>query len=762
MAEATFLGHSANDLGEVELLRDHLRTVAERAAGFANVFGMSDEARIAGLLHDLGKYGDRFQRRLRGTEQGVDHWSQGAWEALRRYRQSGIAVALAVGGHHVGLQKADKDSLGATNPVALKVRHPFQLSLPDEDEKTLVERLEGDALSLPASMAIGNPTQQPSAAWMLRTRMLFSALVDADFLETEAHFAATAGHPRPYRKQAPVLNGAAALDATLRYIEELAASSVASEEVNSVRRDLLAECMAAAARPPGLFTLTAPTGSGKTLAMLAFALKHAVLHGLRRVVTVIPYLTIIEQTAAEYRRALEGLLGDEGVLEHHSLAGTRDGGGAGDRGDDQGELDRRRRELSENWDAPVVVTTSVQLLESLFANRPSTCRKLHRLANSVILFDEVQTLPSRLAVPTLGALSELAACFGSTIVFATATQPAFGHLDSVVRDHSVHGWAPQEVTRPDTRLFERTRRCSVEWPDLEKRISWDELAPRLVESGSCLCIVNVKRHAVELAAAVTGLATAGRLFHLSTSMCPVHRQRALDDVRTRLVNRMPTILVSTQCVEAGVDVDFPAVFRAFGPLDAIAQAAGRCNRHGRLDGPGHVVVFLPEDDKYPPGGGYGQAASVTRMILRERGASGMDLNDPALFDGYFRRLYDLTRPENLNQALVDGIKCKDFPAVAAGYRLIDQDTVNVLVPYDTMAWEALREDLVRLGRLTRGWLARARPHTINVFRNTIEHTPNLQLAPIWKGGAADDWFICTQPGDYDPLLGYRPKDNFTI
>lgn len=754
-----FLAHSANHAGRTETQCEHLSAVALRASGFAASFGQSEVARVTGLLHDLGKYSARFQNRLQGKETGVDHWSSGAWAALMNYHNQGLAPALAIAGHHIGLQQADRDSLRSLAPDVLRAHHPLNLRVPEEDSQVLLVRLEQDGLALPTSLGRCDETG-PSASWMLATRFLFSALVDADFLETEAHFEGTPTIPRMYRSEALALAPEDALDHVLTYIESLERDPHVDGRVLALRQDLLRACLAAASSLPGLFTLSAPTGTGKTLAMLSFALKHAALNHLDRIIVVVPYLTIIEQTACAYRRALGLGQQQDYLLEHHSLAGAQ--GETSNQAqllsDSEEATERQRRMLAENWDAPLVLTTSVQFLESLFANRPSACRKLHRLAKSVIMFDEVQTLPTRLALPTLAALADLTtARFGSTVMLATATQPAFSHLDQKVRVHSLAGWQPREVVPSDLRLFDRARRVTVAWPDLDKPLSWLQLAEELRQSGSALCVVNLKRHAQALVDLLAPSMPRDSMFHLSTSMCPAHRQRVLDTVRTRLTKREPCLLISTQCIEAGVDVDFPAVFRAFGPLDAIAQAAGRCNRNGTMGMAGSVTVFLSEDDVYPAGGGYRQAAAVTRALLRQRGPEGMDINDPGLFHTYFTQLYDLTRPEDLNQDLLEAIKAKDFAAVAKYYRVIDQDAANVLVPYDPTAWAALREELRRKGALTRDWTRRAAPHSVSVFRAEVRDTPNLQAAPLGKGGFSEDWFIALHEEDYNSVTGFRPR-----
>lgn len=749
----TFLAHSANRMGCEDPLRDHLSAVAERAAGFARAFGAEGEAFLAGLLHDLGKYGDLFQKRLRGEEQLIDHWSPGAWVALQRYRELGIASALAVLGHHVGLQNAQSDHLRSIDPARWDPALHDGRRLSEVNSDVLLRRLEADGLALVAPQSSIYNHADKAVSAMLDVRMLFSTLVDADFIETEAFFGAI-GSEKSYRVPGPVLDPQRALEVLSTHIASLARQSRAAKAVNRVRADVLDACLAAAARPQGQFTLTAPTGSGKTLSMLAFALKHAAIHNLRRVVVVIPYLSIIDQTAEQYRRILEPVFGPEYVCEQHSLAGTR---GEDDVEDRDGD---RRHELTENWDAPLVITTSVQMLESLFANRPSACRKLHRLARSVIIFDEVQTLPASLAVPTLAALSRLTERYGASVVFASATQPAFGHLDGHLKKWCSLGWQPTEIVPAQLKLFARLQRTEVEWPAPGMRLSWDELAERLASEDcrQALCVVNLKRQALLLFEKLRDrLGDDTGLFHLSTSMCPEHRRATLDGIRRRLEkeNGAPCRLISTQCIEAGVDVDFPVAFRAWGPLESVAQVAGRCNRNGRRP-VGRLRVFVPEDDAYPDGG-YRRAAGVARLLAASR---ALNIDDPELYAEYYRQLYAIARPQNRSEDLLDAITRRDFIAVAKHYRLIPDATISVLVPYDQSVYDELA-GLVRREGISRTWIRRARPHTISVYRGR-------RSAPIWdwlepvrcgRDRESDEWFIYLRSDHYDAKVGLQPPES---
>jgi CRISPR-associated endonuclease/helicase Cas3 len=762
-----YYAHSATRREDWEPLAEHLAAVAGLAARFAEPFGAAEEARFAGLLHDLGKYSDTFTRRLEGGPSGLDHWSAGAWAALERARNDGVAAALAIHGHHVGLGVCDGAFLRGLDPAALAVRHPLGLCLTERDVGALLGRLAADGLSLPPSAPSLLDAQAPDVAAMLDVRMLFSALVDADYLATEAHFAGEAAGEKRWRPAGEALAPEAALADLLAAAAALGRESAAAPEVLALRADLLAACLAAAELTPGLFTLSAPTGGGKTLAMLAFALAHAARHGLRRVIVALPYVSILEQTAGVYRRLLAPRFGPGCVLEHHSLAGTREVGGRREP-DGESAAELRRRLLAENWDAPLVVTTTVQLLESLFGHRPRACRKLHRLAGSVVLLDEAQTLPVELVVPTLAALARLAARYGSTVVFATATQPAFDQLDREVRRLAGVGWAPREIAPAGLGLFSRVRRTGTAWR-VAAPLAWEELAREVGGRSRALVVVNLKRHAAELAR-LLATSRGDDLFHLSTNLCPAHRERVLAAVRGRLDAGAPCLLVATQCVEAGVDVDFPAVYRALAPLDSIAQAAGRCNRHDLLGRLGEVVVFRPADEGYPPGG-YGRAARLTATLLAQRGEAAMDLQSPALFREYYRQLYELIgvgeeeagRAKELRRA----IGGRDFPEVARRYRLIDKDAVEVLVPYDGDAFAALSAELEREGHLTAGWVRRARPHAVSLYRPGEDDSVRAILDPVpLARGAKDrasDWFRLIDPGAYDrDLLGLQRKDDLWI
>ncbi|MDW8426460.1 MAG: CRISPR-associated endonuclease Cas3'', partial [Meiothermus sp.] len=688
----TYWAHSHKDRSRWQPMREHALQVARMAQEKAASFGESEKAHLAGLLHDLGKYGDLFQRRLEGKEKGLDHWSAGAHLALFEYRAP--EVALAVQGHHIGLQSGARESL-----KEMKLRQdgqgfPAELRLSEGDLEVLKERLLDDGIELPPPSQAPVATAQ-SAAAMLETRMLFSALVDADFLDTERHLQ---GEVRP---TPPPLQAERALKRLEAHLQGLAANENLPPGIRRLRQQVSEACAQAAGQEGRLFTLTAPTGLGKTLAMLRFALKRAMLDPrIRRIVVVLPYLSILDQTAKIYRELLADF-GPHYILEDHSLAyrPLRK-----ELSDEQDMAELERRLLAENWEAPIVLTTHVQLLESLHASRPGACRKLHNLAGSVLLFDEVQTLPTHLAVPTLKTLAHLASeKYGAVVVFATATQPAFDTLHEKVREGEPQGWRPKEIIPQPEQLFGQTQRVKLDWW-LKNPTPWPCLVTLLEADPQALVVLNLKRQAHALFRLAEAQGLEG-LFHLSTALCPAHRLKVLGEVQARLSEGAPCRLIATQVVEAGVELDFPVGYRALGPLEAIAQTAGRVNRHG-LRKEGRLVVFMPEDEAYPDQA-YAQAAKLTRALQAE---GGLELT-PDAFRRYYQSLYSLQSPSDPEIERL--ILTQNYAELARRYRIIESPAVNVVVPYNDEAKALMQE--ARDRGIAADWIHRARPYTVPYF-----------------------------------------------
>ncbi len=647
--------HDVLKLERWHRLSQHLEKTGERAATFLGAVGIGTLGQTAGLLHDLGKYSDEFQQRLAGARSRVNHSTAGAQTALKRYPGPlGKIIAYCVAGHHAGLANGvNGEKIGAL--VERLAESPPPLDPLWETEVALPELLPPNIKPRDANHA------GFSAAFLVR--MLFSALVDADYLDTEAWYAEVDGRSSPRRNSLGLDQILERLDSHLIALSARAPST----DVNRLRQQVLTHARRVASRQPGLFTLTVPTGGGKTLTSLAFALEHALRHGQQRVIYVIPFTSIVEQTAAVFRHALrEGPLDSaEFVLEHHS-AFDEDRIG-------QREARDKLRLAMENWDAPIVVTTAVQFFESLFANRPSTCRKLHNIANSVVILDEAQTLPLNLLLPCVSAIDELARNWRTSIVLCTATQPALqarhgfnGGLDGV-----------REIAPDPQRLYRHLKRTRIRHAG---KLDDAQLKERLLRSRQALCIVNTRRHARELFEVFR--ATPGS-FHLTTAMCARHRHDVLNEIRERLDTGHPVRLVATSLIEAGVDVDFQTVFRAEAGLESIIQAAGRCNREGRLK-MGNVYVFEPETAPgRAPSPELAQFASAARSVLRQH----EDPQSLAAVTDYFREVYWIKGPEldahRILPQLNERRASLDFPfeTIARQFRLISSDMVPVIVPY---------------------------------------------------------------------------------
>ena len=655
----SYFAHSAEvDKEGWQPLSAHLEGTAARAAAFLESVGLDELGRVAGLLHDLGKYTDQFQARLEGSPRRFDHAAPGAKLAVDRYGDLlGKMLAFCVAGHHAGLA----NGVNGEGISALEERLRGAVSMPDpiwEQEIALPAVLTPPRLKPRSTDTVGF-----CAAFLVR--MLFSALVDADYLDTEAYYTGLEGTPTARGKHPDLAELSRRLEAHLDSLQ----ANAERRDVNDVRAEVLAHARQGAAERQGVFALTVPTGGGKTLASLAFALDHAGRHGLDRVIYVIPYMSIIEQTASVFRDALRG--GDgrpaDFVIEHHS---TFDEERIGDR-----ESSRKLHLAMENWDAPIIVTTAVQFFESLFANRPSRCRKLHNIANSVVILDEAQTLPLKCLRPCVTALDELARNWRASVVLCTATQPALREADGFTGGFQ----HVRELAPAPRRLYETLQRTRMRHVG---RMADTELTDRLRESPQVLCIVNTRRHAREL---YEQLADAEGACHLSTLMYASHRREHLDAVRQRLEDGKPVRLIATSLVEAGVDFDFPIVWRAEAGLESIIQAAGRCNREGRAP-QGDVFVFEPaagEGRKPPPD--VAQFADAARSVMRRYSHDNWTSLDA--IRAYFRELYWLKGDAALDekqilQQCAERRHSLDFPfeTIAREFRLIDDAQAPVVVP----------------------------------------------------------------------------------
>lgn len=712
---------------EWEPLEVHLRAVAELAAQFAASFGASPWAETLGLWHDLGKYSKEFQSYLgvpgnvdANIEQlqgRVDHSTAGAQHAVRSYTDKttpvGRILAFCIAGHHSGL--LDTSSNGACLDERLKkVVHDWK--------SAGAELLTARPLKLPAIPFASNANRLAFQIGLF-VRMLFSTLVDADFLATESFMDKQRAGLRP-----KVDTDFFAMDRELsKTLERL---STTESSVNKSRQEILTSCISAAELPPGLFSLTVPTGGGKTLASLAFALRHALKHsdhGFRRIVFAIPFTSIIEQTADVYRKVFD-VLEPNVVLEHHS------------------NLDPERetatsRLASENWDAPLVVTTNVQLFESLFAAQTSRCRKLHRLTRSIIILDEAQTIPVNLLQPCLAILRELVECYGVTIVLCTATQPAV-----IARDGFAIGLAGVREIIPNPReLYKRMRR--VEVLQIGKQTD-GELVERIAAERQSLTIVNTRKHAADLYRKLCdSLPEKQRksVFHLSTMMCGTHRSEFLTRIKNRLAEGRSVRVVSTSLIEAGVDADFPTVFRALIGLDSIAQAAGRCNREGKA-ARGTVYVFEPADVKLH---GYQKATAESTAELLPAFADLLSLEAvERYFALHYWRHKDRWDHKQIMPMFGSGSAvAMKFRTISDSFRMIDDHSMPVIVGWGERG-QKIVEHLTNDRAIDRDFVRRLQRYTVNVPISTYQKLMDVDVTMVKERFA-----VLTNKACYDERLG---------
>lgn len=659
-----FYAHSTGrrDRGDWQGLAEHLNGVGDGAGDRAAVFGARVLGSVSGKLHDVGKFTLRFQGRLDGDPASVDHATWGARIARERYGEGGMLLAYGIAGHHAGLADGRRDEASSRSSLQERLSDEYrELKLPPlapewERELALPARLE-----LPEGFTAHPRPDRRAFQMTVLARMIFSCLVDADFVDTDDFYRRIESR----RSRAEE----AGIQPTLQELRERLDTHLASLPseggINPIRARILHEVRAKASMPAGLFSLTVPTGGGKTLASLAFALDHALAHGLRRVIYVIPFTSIVDQTAAVFRNALDVHDRDDVVLEHHSAFFD-------DPSKELQSIDKRKLAM-ENWDAPIVVTTSVQFFESLFADRPARCRKLHNIAGSVVILDEAQTLPQKLLRPCVALLEELARNYRVSPVLCTATQPAL-RQDQGFPDGLEH--VEELVAEPET-LYAQLRRVRVRHVGT---LDDDALGEQLRQRAQVLCIVNNRRHARALFDAIAEQPGAR---HLTTLMHARHRSVALAQVRDDLKAGRPCRLVATSLIEAGVDVDFPTVLRAEAGLDSVAQAAGRCNREGRHPADAREVLVFAPVQWQPP-----QELKLFTEVFREvERAHRDDLLAMDAIHAYFRALYRRLGDELLDNAAIltqlraASIDDLPFDTLAQKFKVIQTSMRPLIVPY---------------------------------------------------------------------------------
>lgn len=719
-----YIAHVSEDKSRLHLLEDHLAGVADLASIMAAEFGASEWAHLAGLWHDLGKYSHEFQSMIRSsigsdanieTKPGrVDHSTAGGIHAVERFGGLGRVFAYIIAGHHAGLPDWLSESSGGGGLAhRLGRRGLVETAKAARIPQEIVDR------ALPSGKPRKSGTELSRSMWI---RMLYSCVVDADFLDTERFF--------DPEKAATRENHHNLQDLQKSFDEYMRGKSSAAPDtpVNRVRVKVLRRCVEMASMPQGAFSLTVPTGGGKTLSSLAFALHHAVTHKKKRIIYVIPYTSIIEQTADEFRK----VFGDA-VLEHHSNLDVAD----------LSKETPRNRLASENWNAPVIVTTTVQFFESLFAARSSRCRKLHNIVNSIVILDEAQLLPPDFLTPILEALDELRKNYGVTVVFCTATQPAFNPRET--SDFKFKGMPGiTEIMEDPAELHWELKRVEIMIPsDLTAPCTWEEIAERLCRHESVLCIVNRRDDARTLRTLMPE-----ETYHLSALMCGAHRSEKIGKIRERLRHKIPTRVVSTQLVEAGVDLDFPVVYRALAGLDSIAQAAGRCNREGLLE-KGEVYLFVPPSKV--PAGQLRQAAEIGRRLLA---SDSVDPIHPGRFESFFREFYWLRGDRLDAKGVLDDLRNDpelriSFRTAATKFHLIDE------LAYHPVIVRYRNEDLL-------GVLAKSEPERwlLRRLQRYVVNLPRMIHASLLKTDAILEQkpglFVQSHPNFYDDDYGFRP------
>ena len=700
--------------GTYQPLKAHEENVAALAGKFAEAFGAKAHGERTGLLHDIGKYSDNGQKRQRDPEHTakVDHATAGAQIA---WKLKDCVAAFAVAGHHGGLPDMGSGSDDGGGTLWARLNKPLTGGNDPSAWKNEIEIPE--KICYPPWLE----TEKDARRLAMYTRMLFSCLVDADYLDTET--AIQGGQPRGKGET---------LDRLLEKLNAHVAPwlEAPANDLCAKRSAILARCLHGGEDERGLYTLTVPTGGGKTISSLAFALSHAVKHDLQRVIYVIPYTSIIEQNADVFAK----VLGEENVLEHHSQVEFADDG-------EETPEAYKKRLACENWDAPVVVTTAVQFFESLYAAKTSKCRKLHNIANSVVIFDEAQTLPLPFLIPCVSAIGELVQHYGVTAVLCTATQPALGRLFKQLAPTLVQ----HEISPDPDELFDCFRRVSF---CREGVFTPEKLAERLTETAQVLCIVNTRKRARQV---YESLPEEGR-FHLSTLMIPTDREKTLNAIRTRLQNGKTCRVVSTSLVEAGVDVDFPSVWRELAGLDSILQAAGRCNREGRRSAAESVVhVFEAE-------GGVQEEIEKRQNATKSVIDKFLDFNTRTAIQAYFKRLFILEGSDFLDkEKILEKERARMFQETAGKLQIIDKKGAYIVYIPD----EENEEDitLLRTKQYSRKLFRRLGKCSVNVHQNDFNA---MVLNGAIEDYRRDGFGILIKKNEYSPLSGLKTdsEDSF--
>ena len=653
----------------IQTIKEHLEGTAKLSGEFAEKFGKQDWGYCCGMLHDIGKYSIDFQKRILGENNyRIDHSTAGARVCLEKGGKYSF-LEYCIAGHHAGLPDYGNNYDESTDSTLLG-RRLKKLS----DYQAYQTEIEVPAInSMPIDL---KRTVNPDFSLSVFMRMIYSCLVDADFLDTEAFM----------KEGKQGRNSGENIEILFKKLENYISVWLKNQDINTVngrRTEILKNCLEMGKTEKGLFRLTVPTGGGKTVASLAFALRHALENKMDRIIYVIPYTSIIEQNAKVFR----DILGEENVLENHCNV------------DYESSEELLPMQLaSENWDKPIVVTTNVQFFESLFANKSSKCRKLHNIANSVIIFDEAQMLPNDYLKPCIAMIEELINNYQVSAVLCTATQPA---LASFFHERI----SEKELCPRMEEQFEFFKRTVFENVGV---LTENDLIQRLEKEYQALCIVNTKKRAQRIYKQLEG----DGVYHLSTSMYPKHRRRTLREIRERLQKNKKCILISTSLVEAGVDLDFQSVYRELAGVDSMIQAAGRCNREGfRPAKESKVYIFQFEGKENVLG--QRQQIDVAKSVI----ADNRDISDMESITQYFEMLYHIKGDSLDKKKILDEFQNKryNFAKVGKEFKLIEQDTKTIFINYEEEANETLC--LLKERGFTRSGMRKASQYCVTVYEN---------------------------------------------
>jgi len=692
----TYIAHKRED-GKEQALLEHLENTAKNASNFAKSFNNEQYAYLIGILHDLGKYSDAFQNRILNNGKKCDHSTAGA-KITYEMKPFGVICSYCIAGHHSGLQNYGS-KFDEAHEGTLFSRLSSSNHIPDySDYKTELDIKENSNIGNPIIL---KPLNRGGYSVSFLTRMLYSALVDADYLDTE-EFMSSGSVDRSVTYN---------FEGCLDQINHVTSRFVADSIVNTKRKEILYNCIEKSESDKGIFSLTVPTGGGKTLSSMAFAINHLIKHKMDRIIYVIPYTSIIEQNAMVFKK----IFGEGMVLEHHSNFDF-------DYNENGAQIkDHQLYLASENWDVPIIVTTNVQFFESLYGNKSSKCRKLHNMANSVIIFDEVQMFPEEYLTPCVMGIVELVANCNSTAILCSATQPA-------LIEQFPQGITCTEIQEDIEGLYQAFVRAEIVQ---RNRMDSEEIAAEMNTMNQCLCIVNTRKHALTIYDYLSG---EGK-YHLSTLMCPNHRKEVVKEIKRRLTGGLPCKVVSTRLIEAGVDVDFPRVYRMLAGVDSIVQAAGRCNREGQLKNEngetikGEVHIFEAESEfsKRQPHS-FLRPIEVTKMMMNQF----EDISIPDAISAYFKTLYTYAGSEGLDikniykRLDIDIKKMRkeddleyDFRSIAEDFKLIQDNSISIIIPFNDKVKKMI-EDLKYI-EFPRKLLRSLQQYTVSIYESEYDN-----------------------------------------